>query len=123
MTILKLQKQKVAQILKRATLNPASGLCFSFDAHLYFIDFRNYTYAARNPIYFSSIRDPIDRFVSKFFYARRNSGLEYRKYVARNSTYTFGLSAEEWQYKDINQCILNGDPECTFVSAFPQVAE
>ena len=105
-------------------MDTALGLSSSFDAHLAFIDFRNYTFGAENPVYFSSIRDPLDRFVSKFFWARRNSGREYhRLYAARNSTYTFGLSAEEWHYKDINQCILTGDPECTFAPAFPQVAE
>ena len=115
MTILNLQKQIITQILKRATLNSASGLCSSFDAHLYFIDFRNYTYAARNPIYFSSIRDPIDRFVSKFFYARKNSLRHYSRLVASNSSYARGMSVEDWIHKDINQCILTRDPECKFV--------
>ena len=69
----------VTRILERVRLNSASGNRSSFDAHLYFIDFRNYTDTAKNPIYFSSIRDPIARFVSKFFYARWNSGHHYRE--------------------------------------------
>ena len=39
----------------------------------------------------------------------------YSKLVASNSSYARGLSAEEWRFKDINQCVLTGDPECKFV--------
>ena len=39
----------------------------------------------------------------------------YSKLVASNSSYVRGLSAEEWRFKDINQCVLTGDPECKFV--------
>ena len=35
--------------------------------------------------------------------------------MAENSSYARGLSAKEWHHKDINQCILTGDPECKFV--------
>ena len=115
MTFLNFQKEMVERILKQARVNSVSGLSSSFDAHLYFIDFHNYTSAAKNPVYFSSIRDPIDRFVSKFFYARTSSNRHYSRLVAENSSYARGLSGKEWHRKDINQCILTGDPECKFV--------
>ena len=90
------------------------GLRSSFQAHLYFIDFRNYTDTAKNPIYFSSIRDPVQRFVSQFFYPRIYKR-HYSVLVEANSSQVHGLSEKEWRNKDINQCILARDPECKFV--------
>ena len=100
--------------MKQVSSSSALGLRSSFQAHLYFIDFRNYTHTAKNPVYFSSIRDPVQRFVSQFFYSRIFPR-HYSVLVDANSSQVSGLSEEEWHYKDINQCILTRDPECKFV--------
>ena len=100
--------------MNRRSSSLALGLGSSFQAHLYFIDFRNYTGIAKNPIYFSSIRDPLKRFVSQFFY-QRIYPRRYSKLVEANSSQVLGLSKKEWRKKDINQCILARDPECKFV--------
>ena len=100
--------------MKQVSSSSALGLRSSFQAHFYFIDFRNYTHTAKNPIYFSSIRDPVQRFVSRFFYSR-TFPRHYNRLVKANSSHVRGLRKEEWHYKDINQCILTGDPECKLV--------
>jgi hypothetical protein len=50
------QQLNVDYVLKQHSVAKAKGRAFSFDRHVYFIDFRNFTSDARNPIWFSSIR-------------------------------------------------------------------
>lgn len=85
------------------------------DRHVYFIDFRNFTNG--QPIWFSVVRDPIDKFVSRFHYHRRSRGALYAKFIKANASSTFGMTKGEWLNKNIVQCIMEGiDPECTYVN-------
>ena len=50
------------------------------------------------------VRDPIERFISLFYYHRTRVG---------SKCHTHKLPPE-WCYKDINKCITSGDRECQF---------
>ena len=45
----------------------------SYDRHIYFVDFQalNHPGLDLSPVWFSVIRDPVDKFVSRFHYVRR----------------------------------------------------
>ena len=47
------------------------------------------------------IRDPVDRFVSLFFYTRKQQHCSNKP-------------RDQWCGKDINQCIISGDSECKY---------
>ena len=76
-------------------------------------DFRNFVPGgsgggtAKNPIWFSSIRDPVDKFVSRFYYARfplKTAQRNYDTLVRENSSSVRGLSLRDWRRKDIERC-------------------
>ena len=90
----------------------------SFDRHVYFIDFRRF--GDLNPIYFSMVREPVDKFVSRYFYSRFNGGFMYDKLKKRNSSWIRGVSREEYTRRDIEDCIFQGDPECSLVQGQKQ---
>ena len=74
----------------------------SFDRHVYFVDFETFGFEA--PVWFSVVRDPVRKFVSRFRYARvgGKSGL-FEKLVRNNASSVFGLTKAEWLNKDINK--------------------
>lgn len=51
-------------------LNASEGLPVAFDRHVYFTDLERLYQRKVKVNYFSSLRDPIDRIVSQFYYAR-----------------------------------------------------
>lgn len=55
-------------------LSASEGLPVAFDRHAYFTDLKRLLYqrtsAAMKVNYFSSLRDPVDRIVSQFYYRR-----------------------------------------------------
>ena len=58
------------------------------------------------PSWVNVVRDPIDRFVSRFNYLR----------TEKRWTDRLQRPPKEWFEKDINNCILSGDLECQFNS-------
>ena len=108
-----LQEQKVTKILRKT-----GGRPYSVDGHFYFIDFTNFTSSAKNPIYFSSIRDPIERFRSKYFFARKESWASFyhRKLTAMNSGTVRGSNISQWLNKaccqSVNQFIFEKGLKC-----------
>ena len=74
----------------------------SFDRHVYFVDFETFGFEA--PVWFSVVRDPVRKFVSRFHYARvgGKSGL-FEKLVRNNASSVFGQTKAEWLNKDINK--------------------
>ena len=56
------------------------------------------------PSWVNIIRDPVDRFVSLFYYLR----------AKHRWTHQLQRPPKEWFEKDINNCIIFGDPECQF---------
>ena len=58
------------------------------------------------PTWINMVRDPVDRYVSLFNFLRS----EHRWLNQLQKP------PEEWFEKDINKCIISGDPECQFNS-------
>ena len=42
----------------------------SYDRHVHFIDFSQFNEDHVQPVWFTIIRDPVDKFVSRYFYNR-----------------------------------------------------
>lgn len=82
----------------------------SYDRHVYFIDFRQFSNG--NPTYMSVVRDPVQKFASRFHYARMDRGFIYKKLASQNMSLVQNLSMDAWIRKDLEECILTRDPEC-----------
>ena len=64
------EEQQKIHIKKFVKLNQQ---LLAYDRHVHFIDFRNFignSTVNYQPIWFSVIRDPIEKFVSRYFYNR-----------------------------------------------------
>lgn len=81
----------------------------TYTKHVAFIDFAHLDEPW--PIYINMVRDPIERLVSWFYYARAPWYLAERRE-------TFGdavkMPSIEWLKKDFNRCIEEQDPECVY---------
>eukprot|EP00095_Tigriopus_kingsejongensis_P005259 maker-scaffold498_size154992-snap-gene-0.20 protein:Tk05259 transcript:maker-scaffold498_size154992-snap-gene-0.20-mRNA-1 annotation:"heparan sulfate 2-o-sulfotransferase pipe-like" len=73
----------------------------AFMEHFYHVDTHYYD-TTLNPIWINLVRQPVDRFVSMFFHHRK------AKFWNEND-----MPPKGWFEKDINECILSGDPECS----------
>lgn len=103
------QRAHVAHVLAK----PQRPL--AYDRHVHFINFGQLTPDQVQPVWFSIIRDPIDKFVSRYFYNRAGKGILYDKMVLRNESIVQGVSKQQWRNKDIVACILDeNDDECNF---------
>jgi len=99
------QKNHVNRVLSK----PSRPL--SYDRHVHFIDFSIYN--SSQPIWFSIMRDPVDKFLSRYYYNRGGKAILYDKMVERNESLIIGVSKDEWKKKDIVQCIFDEkDDEC-----------
>lgn len=83
------------------------GEPLSYDKHVYFVDFGRFG-APVHPTWFSMVRDPVEKFVSRFHYHRQMGRYLYD----RAST---ELPFHEWMERDISGCVLGGDKECQIV--------
>ncbi|KAH8360367.1 hypothetical protein KR200_002905, partial [Drosophila serrata] len=63
------------------------------------------------PIYINLVRDPVERVISWYFYARGayKNAIEYKKKPDQK------LRPESWYKKNFNDCVRSGDPECQYV--------
>ncbi|XP_052843961.1 heparan sulfate 2-O-sulfotransferase pipe isoform X4 [Drosophila gunungcola] len=81
----------------------------TYTKHVAFLDFSHLDEPW--PIYINLVRDPIERLVSWFYYARAPWYLAERRE-------TFGDAVQmpsiEWLKKDFNRCIEERDPECVY---------
>ena len=69
---------------------------FLYDRHIYFIDFSIYGYTT--PVYINLVRDPVERFVSSYYYERQ----------VRKENYN-----PEAYKRTINTCVEEDHTECT----------
>ncbi|KRF84614.1 uncharacterized protein Dvir_GJ27108, partial [Drosophila virilis] len=77
--------------------------------HINWLDFSNFDLP--QPIYINMVRDPVERVISWFYYARSSykNAIEYRK--APNKK----IKPASWYKKNFNDCVRSGDPECQYV--------
>ncbi|XP_017041501.1 heparan sulfate 2-O-sulfotransferase pipe isoform X2 [Drosophila ficusphila] len=81
----------------------------TYTKHVAFIDFDHLDEPW--PIYINMVRDPIERLVSWFYYARAPWYLAERRQVFGDAVQ---MPSIEWLKKDFNRCIEEGDPECVY---------
>ncbi|XP_015204656.1 uronyl 2-sulfotransferase a isoform X2 [Lepisosteus oculatus] len=79
---------------------------FLFTRHVHFLNFRRFR--MEQPVYINIIRDPINRFLSNYFFRRFGDWRGEQNHMIR----TPGMKDEE-RYLDINVCILENYPECS----------
>ncbi|XP_016998118.1 heparan sulfate 2-O-sulfotransferase pipe isoform X2 [Drosophila takahashii] len=81
----------------------------TYTKHVAFLDFDRLDEPW--PIYINMVRDPIERLVSWFYYARAPWYLAERREVFGDAV---KMPSIEWLKKDFNRCIEEHDPECVF---------
>ncbi|XP_070568988.1 uronyl 2-sulfotransferase-like isoform X2 [Ptychodera flava] len=74
---------------------------FIYQRHFHFIDFPKF--GAIEPVYINIIRDPVDRFISQYYFKRFGDGISNRR---------FYKGPPENLNMTINECVLSNDPEC-----------
>lgn len=85
-----------------------------YDRHIYYVEVSDFAKRTRlkTPTWFSMIRDPVDKFVSRFNYLRK------RKFIERMDSnlnrLPEGTDYKAFRDKDLETCIMSGDVECTF---------
>ena len=91
----------------------------SYDRHVYYIEVSNFTGELHSlkldfptPTWFSMIRDPVAKYISRFNYFRHNKfkeGLDSNlNPIPKSTNYT------TFKRKNFEKCIMEGDVECTF---------
>ncbi|XP_062134242.1 heparan sulfate 2-O-sulfotransferase pipe-like isoform X2 [Drosophila sulfurigaster albostrigata] len=91
-----------AEILNCSTPN-------SYTKHVAFVNFAEYQKPW--PIYINLVRDPIERLISWFYYARAPWYLADR---ANTFGEAYKMPSSEWLQKDFNRCVSERDPECVY---------
>ncbi|KAG9347625.1 hypothetical protein JZ751_005196, partial [Albula glossodonta] len=79
---------------------------FLYTRHVHFLNFTRFR--IEQPVYINIIRDPINRFLSNYFFRRFGDWRGEQNHLIR----TPGMKDEE-RYLDINVCILENYPECS----------
>lgn len=79
----------------------------SYDRHIYYTNFTMFDAPA--PVYVNMVRDPVERFISSFYYRRsaeRVSRLQAKKAIQTPS--------DGWLNKTLEECVFQNDRECMF---------
>ncbi|XP_069091284.1 uronyl 2-sulfotransferase [Pleurodeles waltl] len=79
---------------------------YLFTRHVHFLNFSRF--GAEQPVYINIIRDPVNRFLSNYFFRRFGDWRGEQNHMIR----TPGMKEEE-RYLDINECILGNHAECS----------
>jgi len=94
-------------LLKTEILNCTTAN--SYTKHVAFVNFA--AFKKPWPIYINLVRDPIERLISWFYYARTSWYLADRVNAFGNE---YKMPSKEWLQKDFDRCILEHDPECVY---------
>ncbi|KAK3735827.1 hypothetical protein QZH41_019925, partial [Actinostola sp. cb2023] len=74
---------------------------FIFHGHFHFVDFAKFGVA--KPVYINLIRDPLERFISAYYYSRFGDG--------RNRSWSF-KGTEKQKNMSLDDCVLKNHSEC-----------
>lgn len=99
-----LRLQEEDEVLKVIDLFHSQPTPFVYSRHVYFIDFS--VFESPQPVYINLVRDPVDRFVSNYYFKRFG---DVRKTGARANFSHRDL------HMDINDCILRNGTYCNQV--------
>ncbi|XP_076030227.1 uronyl 2-sulfotransferase homolog pip-like [Oratosquilla oratoria] len=99
------------QLSQKEQLHLANSLLsgsqhISYDRHLYYTNFS--ALELPPPIYVNVVRDPIERFISSFYYRRSEERLN--RLAARGRTSSPPSAA--WINRTVEQCVTSDDEEC-----------
>ncbi|KAI7805085.1 putative uronyl 2-sulfotransferase-like [Triplophysa rosa] len=99
----RLSKREQANLIRNISTVP---LPFLYTRHVHFLNFSRF--GSDEPAHINIIRDPMDRFLSNYFFRRFGDWRGEENHVVR----TPGMKDDE-RYLDINTCILENYPECS----------
>ncbi|XP_035474190.1 uronyl 2-sulfotransferase a isoform X1 [Scophthalmus maximus] len=99
----RLTKHEQVDLMKNITNIPQP---FLYTRHVHFLNFTRFR--IEQPVYINIIRDPINRFLSNYFFRRFGDWRGEQNHLIR----TPGMKDDE-RYLDINVCILENYPECS----------
>ncbi|XP_047477183.1 uronyl 2-sulfotransferase-like isoform X2 [Penaeus chinensis] len=88
-------------------LRAAPTHTLSYDRHLYYTNFTEL--GSEAPVYVNIVRDPVERFISSFYYRRSQERLNRIPVQGRTAT-----PSPKWLNRTVEQCVLAGDNECAF---------
>ncbi|XP_042868262.1 uronyl 2-sulfotransferase-like [Penaeus japonicus] len=88
-------------------LRAAPTHTLSYDRHLYYTNFT--ALGSEPPVYVNIVRDPVERFISSFYYRRSQERLNRIPVQGRTAT-----PSPKWLNRTVEQCVLAGDHECAF---------
>ncbi|KAM9840209.1 uronyl 2-sulfotransferase a isoform 1-T1 [Aulostomus maculatus] len=104
----RLTKQEQVDLMRNISHIPQP---FLYTRHVHFLNFTRFR--IEQPVYINIIRDPINRFLSNYFFRRFGDWRGEQNHLIR----TPGMKDDE-RYLDINVCILENYPECSNPRAF-----
>uniref|UniRef100_A0A3Q1FK99 Uronyl 2-sulfotransferase n=1 Tax=Acanthochromis polyacanthus TaxID=80966 RepID=A0A3Q1FK99_9TELE len=99
----RLTKHEQVDLMKNISNIPQP---FLYTRHVHFLNFTRFR--IEEPVYINIIRDPINRFLSNYFFRRFGDWRGEQNHLIR----TPGMKDDE-RYLDINVCILENYPECS----------
>lgn len=82
----------------------------SYSKHVAYIDFEDLD--DPEPIYINLVRNPVERIISWFYYIRAPWYIAERKKMFPKQ---YKLPSVQWLKKDFSECVMNQDPECTYI--------
>ncbi|XP_076309270.1 uronyl 2-sulfotransferase-like isoform X2 [Tachypleus tridentatus] len=87
---------------------------FAYDRHVYFTNFFQFNHP--NPIYINTMRDPVEKVISRFFFWRVPGIPVFEELKAAGKV---NISKTQWLKKDFEECVRSADPECSFITGKP----
>uniref|UniRef100_A0A673LFA8 Uronyl 2-sulfotransferase n=1 Tax=Sinocyclocheilus rhinocerous TaxID=307959 RepID=A0A673LFA8_9TELE len=99
----RLTKREQENLIRNISTTPQP---FLYTRHVHFLNFSRFR--TDEPVHINIIRDPINRFLSNYFFRRFGDWRGEENHVVR----TPGMKDDE-RYLDINTCILESYPECS----------
>ncbi|XP_030644372.1 uronyl 2-sulfotransferase [Chanos chanos] len=99
----RLTKHEQVNLMKNISSIPQP---FLYTRHVHYLNFTRFR--IDQPVYINIIRDPINRFLSNYFFRRFGDWRGEENHLVR----TPGMKDDE-RYLDINTCILENYPECS----------